>query len=164
MVLLLKIFFDVRAFSLHQVFDQVNKKSYIIFAGSPPPTDSNFKPSFLSDQELKHLVLEAADGFLFVVSCKTAKIMYVSDSVTPVLNHAQADLIDQSLYTLIHPEDVDKAKDQLAVEETSETRVLDIKSKFMKNMCLHKNRCPLPGVFVSLNPFSTKDKLTRFGP
>jgi len=96
--------------------------------GSPPPPDSNYKPSFLSDQELKHLVLEAADGFLFVVSCVSGTVIYVSDSVTPVLNQSQADWIDETFYDLIHPEDIDKMKDQLAVETTSETRVVDLKT------------------------------------
>ncbi|XP_065059642.1 aryl hydrocarbon receptor nuclear translocator homolog isoform X3 [Rhopilema esculentum] len=96
--------------------------------GSPPPTDGNSKPSFLSDQELKHLVLEAADGFLFVLSCTTGRVVYVSDSITPVLNKSQEEWINQSIYDLIHPEDRDKLKDQLGTELSHETRVLDPKT------------------------------------
>lgn len=39
-------------------------------------------------------------------------------------------MIDHSFYQLIHPEDNDKIKDQLVTEETSETRILDLKSMF----------------------------------
>ena len=47
------------------------------------------KPTFLTDQELKHLILEAANGFLFVVSCESGRVLYVADSIMPVLNLRQ---------------------------------------------------------------------------
>ncbi|KAL3227968.1 hypothetical protein MRX96_003901 [Rhipicephalus microplus] len=73
-------------------------------------SDGTYKPSFLTDQELKHLILEAADGFLFVVSCDTGRVIYVSDSVGPVLNQSQSEWFNACLYDLIHPEDVEKRR------------------------------------------------------
>ncbi|KAK3731444.1 hypothetical protein QZH41_013625 [Actinostola sp. cb2023] len=97
------------------------------------PQDVNYKPSFLSDQELKHLILEAADGFLFVVNCKTATVVYVSDSITPVLGQMQSAWMNQSLYDLIHPDDIEKVRDQLSSSESPDAgRVLDIKTGNVK--------------------------------
>jgi len=33
--------------------------------------------------------VQAADGFLFVVQCDTGRIIYVSDSIVPVLHQSQ---------------------------------------------------------------------------
>ncbi|XP_070976814.1 basic helix-loop-helix ARNT-like protein 2 isoform X10 [Oncorhynchus clarkii lewisi] len=56
-------------------------------------TDVNYKrkPSFLPQDDLKHLVLTAADGFLFVL-----------------------ELIGQSLFDYVHPKDISKVKEQLS--------------------------------------------------
>ncbi|XP_011687128.1 PREDICTED: aryl hydrocarbon receptor nuclear translocator homolog isoform X2 [Wasmannia auropunctata] len=101
--------------------------------GNTGNTDSAFKPSFLTDQELKHLILEAADGFLFVVSCDTGRIIYVSDSVAPVLNYTQSDWFGTSLYTQVHPDDTEKVREQLSAAEPQHGgRVLDLKTGTVK--------------------------------
>ncbi|XP_075897397.1 aryl hydrocarbon receptor nuclear translocator-like isoform X2 [Nelusetta ayraudi] len=95
--------------------------------------DGSYKPSFLTDQELKHLILEAADGFLFVVSCETGRIVYVSDSLTPVLNQLQSDWLGSSLYDQLHPDDTEKLREQLSTAENNSTgRMLDLKTGTVK--------------------------------
>ncbi|XP_037738569.1 aryl hydrocarbon receptor nuclear translocator isoform X3 [Chelonia mydas] len=111
-------------------------------------TDGTYKPSFLTDQELKHLILEAADGFLFIVSCETGRVVYVSDSVTPVLNQPQSEWFSSTLYDQVHPDDVDKLREQLSTSENALTgRILDLKTGTVKKegqqsmrMCMGSRR------------------------
>jgi len=107
---------------------------FLLFPGTGNTnTDGSYKPSFLTDQELKHLILEAADGFLFVVSCDTGRIIYVSDSVTPVLNHTQNDWYGTCLYDNVHPDDMEKVREQLSTQEPQNTgRILDLKTGTVK--------------------------------
>nr|XP_044616370.1 aryl hydrocarbon receptor nuclear translocator 2 isoform X4 [Equus asinus] len=96
-------------------------------------TDGAYKPSFLTEQELKHLILEAADGFLFVVAAETGRVIYVSDSVTPVLNQPQSEWFGSTLYEQVHPDDVEKLREQLCTSENSMTgRILDLKTGTVK--------------------------------
>lgn len=97
-------------------------------------TDGTYKPSFLTDQELKHLILEAADGFLFVVSCDSGRVIYASDSVTPVLNQAQTDWFGSCIFDHLHPEDVEKVREQLSTQEPQQNtgRILDLKTGTVK--------------------------------
>ncbi|XP_056463607.1 aryl hydrocarbon receptor nuclear translocator 2 isoform X2 [Gadus chalcogrammus] len=143
-------------------------------------TDGAYKPSFLTEQELKHLILEAADGFLFVVAAETGRVIYVSDSVTPVLNHPQAEWFGSTLYEQVHPDDVDKLREQLSTSENSMTgRILDLKTGTVKKegqqssmrMCMGSRRsfiCRMrcgsaPLDHISLNRLSNMRKRYRNG-
>lgn len=90
---------------------------------------SSLRSDSLCLQELKHLILEAADGFLFVVSCETGRIVYVSDSVTPVLNQPQSEWLGSSLYDQIHPDDTEKLREQLSTSENNNAGIKYMQQK-----------------------------------
>ncbi|KAJ0050715.1 hypothetical protein NL108_005104, partial [Boleophthalmus pectinirostris] len=60
----------------------------------------DWKPPFLSNEEFTQLMLEALDGF-FIAIMTDGNILYVSESITSLLEHLPADLVDQNLLNFL---------------------------------------------------------------
>lgn len=61
---------------------------------------SSSKPSIIANEVLGPLLLEALDGFLFVVN-QDGKIEFVSENVNSFLNFKQSELTGESIYQIL---------------------------------------------------------------
>ncbi|CAF1626352.1 unnamed protein product [Didymodactylos carnosus] len=87
---------------------------------SPIPQQQHdlHKPSFLNDQELKYLLVESCDAFLFALNSENLRVIYIN---------------------FVHPDDVEKVREQLNLQPQDGSpngngngRVLDLKTGIVK--------------------------------
>lgn len=86
------------SYSLHVFIDDV----YFYFLLSPSPTP------------------QAANGFMMIISCLQARVIFISDAVQDVLNESPDSWIGACFYDLLHPKDIQKVKEQLACFDLEE--------------------------------------------
>lgn len=127
---------------------------------SVPQQQDLHKPSFLNDQELKYLLIESCDAFLFALNCDNLRVMYVSDAIQSVLSYTCQDWYSSYFYGMtninhmgmlflmsfvnfaldfIHPDDLEKVREQLNLQPqdgspnaAAGSRVLDLKTGTVK--------------------------------
>ncbi|XP_028410576.1 protein cycle-like isoform X2 [Dendronephthya gigantea] len=110
-----------------------------------PSKETNHKPSFMSDDDLRNLITEASGGFIIVVECDRGQVLYVTDSVEKILNISQANMIGFDFYELVHSKDVAMVKTQLSTtasegkDEKSYIKKPDVVEESIGNA---ENLCP----------------------
>ncbi|KAK4307653.1 hypothetical protein Pmani_020608 [Petrolisthes manimaculis] len=72
----------------------------------------------LLGEGVAHALAEAVGGFLMVVT-STGKVIYVTEAVDQFFGHSQVDLLNRSIYNVIHPDDHEIFRQQLDPKGTS---------------------------------------------
>ncbi|CAF1135592.1 unnamed protein product, partial [Didymodactylos carnosus] len=79
--------------------------------------DNPIRDSNLTAKEAKYLSIEANNSFIFVqlkeMNNQFDNILYVSESVRRVLNMTPDQFINEKLYNIIHPDDIERIKSEL---------------------------------------------------
>ncbi|XP_042904099.1 neuronal PAS domain-containing protein 2 isoform X2 [Parasteatoda tepidariorum] len=99
----------------------------------------NWKPSFLSNEEFTHLMLEALDGFIIVFSCN-GQILYTSESTASLLGYLPS-RIYSSVFDIIHEVDKSSLYKLISNAPTTSSNSLS-KDSFVK-ILLHMKRGPV---------------------
>ena len=106
----------------------LNAHTYSLLLSSSKTTASEWKPSFLSNEEFLHLMLESVDGFVLIVNvCENGRIMYVSEGITWLLGHVPNTLIEQnvSIFDVMAEEDVSSFKAALTEKISDNDEVVN---------------------------------------
>lgn len=89
-----------------------------------------YTPSFVSAEELRSLMLAAADGFVMIVDCEQGQVLFASKSVKNVLGMDKSEMVGRSLFDMIATdEDIHSFKKYLITNESGpRERLIDIKT------------------------------------
>lgn len=116
------------------------------------------KPSFLNDQELKYLMVESCDAFLFALNCENLRLIYISDAIQHVLSYTCQEWYSRCFFgrkqkkkmrngrenglfilDFVHPDDIEKVREQLNLQPQDGSpngngsgRVLDLRTGTVK--------------------------------
>lgn len=85
---------------LQKSIDFLHKHKEIAAQSESTEIRQDWKPPFLCNEEFTQLMLEALDGF-FLAIMTDGNIIYVSESVTSLLEHLPSDLVDQNLLNFL---------------------------------------------------------------
>uniref|UniRef100_A0A8C5M0Q2 Circadian locomoter output cycles protein kaput n=1 Tax=Leptobrachium leishanense TaxID=445787 RepID=A0A8C5M0Q2_9ANUR len=123
---------------LQKSIDFLRKHKEISAQSDASEIRQDWKPTFLSNEEFTQLMLEALDGF-FLAVMTDGNIIYVSESVTPLLEHLPCDLIDQSVFNFV-PEGEHSEVYKILSARTLESGSLNsdfLKTKNELEFCCH---------------------------
>ncbi|XP_066892232.1 circadian locomoter output cycles protein kaput isoform X4 [Kogia breviceps] len=154
---------------LQKSIDFLRKHKEITAQSDASEIRQDWKPTFLSNEEFTQLMLEALDGF-FLAIMTDGSIIYVSESVTSLLEHLPSDLVDQSIFNFIPEGEHSEVYKILSVHllESDSLTPEYLKSKNQLEFCCHMLRGTIDpkepstyeyvkfiGNFKSLNSVST---------
>ncbi|CAH2300217.1 circadian locomoter output cycles kaput isoform X1 [Pelobates cultripes] len=123
---------------LQKSIDFLRKHKEISAHSDASEIRQDWKPTFLSNEEFTQLMLEALDGF-FLAVMTDGNIIYVSESVTPLLEHLPSDLVDQSVFNFV-PEGEHSEVYKILSTRTLESGSLNsdyLKTKNELEFCCH---------------------------
>ncbi|XP_042534234.1 circadian locomoter output cycles protein kaput isoform X5 [Dipodomys spectabilis] len=154
---------------LQKSIDFLRKHKEITAQSDASEIRQDWKPTFLSNEEFTQLMLEALDGF-FLAIMTDGSIIYVSESVTSLLEQLPSDLVDQSLFNFIPEGEHSEVYKMLSTHllESDSLTPEYLKSKNQLEFCCHMLRGTIDpkepstyeyvrfiGNFKSLNSVST---------
>ncbi|XP_041947419.1 clock circadian regulator b isoform X9 [Alosa sapidissima] len=125
---------------LQKSIDFLRKHKEIAAQSESSEIRQDWKPQFLSNEEFTQLMLEALDGF-FLAIMTDGNIIYVSESVTSLLEHLPSDLVDQNLLNFLPEGEHSEVYKALSSHPEGDSLSPDyLKTKNQMEFCCHMLR------------------------